>query len=318
LIKLPKELLSTVLMILVTSFLSLGLLTAAVPAPVDDARPPITGYSHIALYEVAGPVTDNFYAAQFGWPRVKETRSDGLVHYRVSAEQYIEIIPPPPGFDPSRSVVDHIAFATTAAERMRRYLKRQGIEVPDHVTRQPDGRLTFQVHDFENNKVEFVQGGAPQGTLGPAAVPAVSTHLIHMGLATANADAMRRFYSGILGFRPFWKGWRQPGIISWEQVQVPDGTDWFEFMLVLPPTGTEAQLRLADHYSPGMSDVDTGLKLLRDRGLDAPEHKMINPILDGRPKWSTHDPSGTRVELMEFQPVVEPCCTPYLGPQPTH
>jgi hypothetical protein len=280
-------------------------------------RPPITGYSNVGVIEVDGPAAEKFYAEQFGWPKIEEKRTNGHIHYRVSPEQYIEFVPPPAGFDPSGSVLDHIGFATPDAEGMRKYLELNGVSVPTKVTRQSDGRLTFMTKDFENNKVEFVQGGSPHGIPGPAAVPAVSTHFIHMGLATANADDMRRFYSGILGFRPFWKGWRKPGTILWEQVQVPEGTDWFEFMLALPPTGTEAQLRLADHYSPGMADVDVGLKLLRERGLDAPEHKVMDPILDGRPKWSTHDPSGTRVELMEFKPVVEPCCTPYLGPQPT-
>jgi predicted enzyme related to lactoylglutathione lyase len=253
-------------------------------------RPPITGYSNVGVIEVDGPAAEKFYAEQFGWLKVEEKRTDGLVHYRVSAEQYIELVPPPLGFDQSRSVLDHIGFATPDAEGMRRYLKLNGVAVPDKVTRQPDGRLTFMTKDFENNKVEFVQGGSPRGPLDAATTPAVSTHLIHMGLATASADDMRRFYSGILGFHPFWKGWRKPGTVYWEQVQVPNSTDWFEFMLVLPPTGTTTQLRLADHYSPGMADVDVGLALLRERGMTVPDHKVMNPILDGRPKWSTNDP----------------------------
>jgi catechol 2,3-dioxygenase-like lactoylglutathione lyase family enzyme len=280
------------------------------------ARPPITGYSHIALFASDDEVAHRFYADQFGWPRIEEKRNDGISHYYVSALQYIELIPPPSGFDPAKSVVDHIAFATSSAEGMWRYLKAKGIEVPASVTREGHGRYSFMVRDFEGNKVEFVQGGSPRGSHGPAPVPPVSTHLIHMGLATRNDDDMRRFYMDILGFHQFWKGGQKPGIVAWDQVQVPDGTDWFEFMLMLPPDGTTAQLRLADHYSPGMKDVDVGLSLLRGRGMTVPDHKVMTPMLDGRPKWSTHDPSGTRVELMEFKPVRDPCCTPYTGKQP--
>jgi hypothetical protein len=31
-----------------------------------------------------------------------------------------------------------------------------------------------------------------------------------------------------------------------------------------------------------------------------------------------YDPDGTRAELMEFQPAVKPCCSPFLAPSPTH
>jgi hypothetical protein len=35
-------------------------------------------------------------------------------------------------------------------------------------------------------------------------------------------------------------------------------------------------------------------------------------------KWSLdlYDPDGTRVELMEFNPVEKPCCSEYTGPHP--
>jgi len=290
-------------------------LALAQPAS-SPLRPPITGYSHIGLIEANGEAAGRFYADQFGWPLIQEKKSDGVARYFVSADQYIELLPPPENFDSAKSVVDHIAFTTPDAEGIRRYLKSMGVAVPAKVTAEGKGRYSLMVRDFEGNKIEFVQGGSPRGAHNPAAAPPISTHIIHMGLATRDDADMRRFYIDILGFHQFWKGWRVPGKVSWDQVQVPDGTDWLEFMLGLPPDGTTAQLRLADHYAPGMKDVDVALNLLRSREMTVPEHKVMSPMLDGRPKWSTHDPSGTRVELMEFKPIQDPCCTPYTGGQP--
>ena len=38
---------------------------------------------------------------------------------------------------------------------------------------------------------------------------------------------------------------------------------------------------------------------------------------DGKWQFNLYAPDGTRVELMEFQPAVKPCCSPFLLPSPT-
>jgi hypothetical protein len=34
---------------------------------------------------------------------------------------------------------------------------------------------------------------------------------------------------------------------------------------------------------------------------------------DGKWQANLYDPDGTRVELMEFQPVMKPCCSPFTA-----
>ncbi len=281
-------------------------------------RPPITGFSHISLTEANDPAARKFYSDDFGWPVIREKRADGVVHYRVSAVQYIELVPPSSNFDSKGSVLNHIAFATPDAKGMRAYLKENGIGVPDKVTAEGNGRFSFITSDPEGNKIEFVQGGSPRGPLGPVPHPPVSTHIIHMGQAIIDADKMDNFYKNILGFHLYWKGWNKPGHIDWVDMQVPDGTDWIEYMLVVPQAGTQSQLRSADHFGPGVASVDAAVALLRSRGMDIPPRKGLPRLGDGKLKWNLYDPSGTRVELMEFKPITTPCCSPFTGSQPTH
>ena len=38
--------------------------------------------------------------------------------------------------------------------------------------------------------------------------------------------------------------------------------------------------------------------------------------LDGKWQANLYDPDGTRVELMEFQPVIKPCCSSFTADSP--
>jgi hypothetical protein len=38
---------------------------------------------------------------------------------------------------------------------------------------------------------------------------------------------------------------------------------------------------------------------------------------DGKWQANLYDPDGTRVELMEFQPVAKPCCSDFTASSPT-
>jgi hypothetical protein len=38
---------------------------------------------------------------------------------------------------------------------------------------------------------------------------------------------------------------------------------------------------------------------------------------DGKWQANLYDPDGTRVELMEFQPVAKPCCSSFTAESPT-
>jgi hypothetical protein len=101
-------------------------------------------------------------------------------------------------------------------------------------------------------------------------------------------------------------------------MQVPDGTDWIEYMLYLPASPSLAQLGSANHLAPGVTSVAELQQRLEQRGWKAPEGR--NPQIlgvDGKLQLDLTDPDGTRVEFMEFKPVKDPCCSAYTGAQPS-
>jgi len=101
-------------------------------------------------------------------------------------------------------------------------------------------------------------------------------------------------------------------------MQVPEGTDWIEYILDLPANPSLAQLGSANHLAPGVVSVAELQKKLEVRGWK-PEPGKNPQVLgaDGKMQLDLRDPDGTRIEFMEFAPVKTPCCSPYTGPQPS-
>ena len=64
----------------------------------------------------------------------------------------------------------------------------------------------------------------------------------------------------------YWQGGAKPGDIDWVMMQVPNGTDWLEYMLYLPADPSRAALGSADHFSPGVVSVADLQKRLEQRG----------------------------------------------------
>jgi hypothetical protein len=105
--------------------------------------------------------------------------------------------------------------------------------------------------------------------------------------------------------------------VNWVMMQVPNGTDWIEYMLLLPANPSLAQLGTANHFAPGVASVVQLQERLEARGWKpAPDRDPKVLGVDGKMQLSLRDPDGTRVEMMEFKPIKDPCCTPYTGQQP--
>jgi catechol 2,3-dioxygenase-like lactoylglutathione lyase family enzyme len=282
------------------------------PAP----RPAITGISHVTLFADDIAKSREFYASLLGWdPQPPDGAQSGIRFY-VNHSQYIELLSPPqPGL---ANRLDLVAFSTSDAESLRKYLGANGVEVPQSVTPQQDGSRSFLVHDPEGNKVEFTQDGDHPPAMPKNASQRLSTHIIHAGYVVRNRALLDHFYKDLLGFHLYWQGGAKEGDIDWVMMQVPDGTDWIEYMLYLPADPTRAQLGSADHFAPGVASVADLRTKLEQRGWKPADDK--NPQIlgvDGKLQLPLHDPDGTRIEFMEFLPVKTPCCAPYTGTQPT-
>jgi catechol 2,3-dioxygenase-like lactoylglutathione lyase family enzyme len=292
---------------------------AAVIAPMQaqraiPARPAITGISHVGLDEDDAAAATKLYTGLVGWPSAPGVEHTDGLRFLVNSKQYIEIFPTHGNLQ--QPELDHIAFETADAAALMRYLRSKGVSVPERLTLDRDGRKRFMVVDPEGNRVEFVQ--SPGHGKPVASSPAeLGNQLIHLGFVVTDQQAENRFYEDILGFRHFWTGWVTEGKDAWVDMQVPEGSDWIEYMLVgLPRDAPREKLASPDHFSFGVVSRDDTIQLLNERGYSVERHGD-GPMRDGKRKMDLRDPGGTRVEIMEYQPVKEACCGGYHGPQPS-
>jgi catechol 2,3-dioxygenase-like lactoylglutathione lyase family enzyme len=181
-----------------------------------------------------------------------------------------------------------------------------------------DGSKTLLIHDPEGNRIAFVEAGSHSLPEPRLASRRLSTHIIHAGYVVRDRAAMDRFYKDILGFHLYWQGGAKEEDVDWVMMQVPNGTDWIEYMLYLPDRPTRAQLGSADHFAPGVVSVSQLQRRLEQRGWKPAPGKNPQVLgVDGKLQLDLTDPAGTRVEFMEFLPVKTPCCSRYTGAQPT-
>jgi catechol 2,3-dioxygenase-like lactoylglutathione lyase family enzyme len=280
-----------------------------------SGRPAITGISHITLYADDYSKSGQFYSDLLGWDQVPATQAGPGVRFYANHAQYVELVSPPiPG---QLDRLDSVAFATADAQALRRYLAAHGVPVSPEVSVNPDGSRSFVAHDPEGNKVVFQQDG-PQPLPEPAsAAHSLSSHIMHAGYMVRNRAALDHFYKDLLGFHLYWQGGNPDTRTDWVMMQVPDGTDWIEYMLYLPPHPSLAQLGSADHLAPGVVSVAGLQQKLEQKGWKPAPGKNPQVLgVDGKMQLDLLDPDGTRVEFMEFKPVKTACCSAYTGAQP--
>ena len=278
-------------------------------------RPAITGISHVTFFADDLAKSQQFYNSLLGWEQVPAGTPKWGVHFYANHLQYVELLSPPSKGLEDR--LDSVAFSTSDAELLRKYLAAHSVKVPPAVKVEPNGDRSFAVRDPEGNKIEFTQAGpnAPKG--GASVSSRVSGHFNHAGYVVRDRATEDRFYKDLLGFHVYWEGGAKPGQTDWVMMQVPDGTDWLEYMLRLPVHPSRGQLASANHFSPGVVTIAELQKKLQQNGW-VPNAKQSPPLLgvDGKWQYDLADPDGTRVEFMEFLPYKNPCCAPYTGRQP--
>jgi len=285
-------------------------------AQVKPVRPAITGISHLIVLDEDLAAAKHFYGDVIGWPASTPLDPADAVHFQVGPKQYIEI-KIAPAHDPNDRI-ETIAFETADVSALRKYLAANGVEVPAKVEKHANGTLSILVHDPDGYRVEFDQGGK----FPMPSKDAISTHLIHTGLDTRSADAMKHFYIDVLGFRPYWHGWRAASdgkpnpLDDYKSIQVPDGTDWVELMLADGRNFPVGTARNPHHFAPGVVSVAAAYELVkqRDPALAAKVHTQDGR--DGKGQLNLFDPDHTRVEFMDFQPHEKPCCSEFTAASP--
>lgn len=295
-------------------------LTVAAAAQTAAPRPRITGISHLAVYTSNAAATEHYYKDIIGAARLPDPENPAGVRYALSATQFVEVLPLPPGSGVNR--LDHTAWNVSSAEGMRKYLAIMGWKAPSMVTRGADGSKWFTVLDPEDNKVEFVEPSAH--AKAPDAPNVIGHHIIHVGIMVHDRAKEDTFYRKLLGFKPYWFGGMQDGKIDWVSQQVPDGHDWLEYMMTSGPSGsgipatmTLHALGVLDHLSIGEVSVPEAYKALqagnRLGGVHDKEPKIGK---DGKYQFNLYDPDGIRLELMNFHASEKPCCSPFTAEDP--
>jgi len=296
------------------------LLNTAAAFAADQSRPPITGVSHIAICAADPAASERFYVHDLGALKAQDPENAHGVRYYFSSMQYVEILPLP-GSHRSINRLDHVAFATTNAEGLRAYLEARGIKVPHRAMRGSDGSAWFDLKDPEGNLIQFEQA-SPH----PPAVPvnALSSHLIHVGFIIHDRGLEDGFFRSVLGFKPYWFGGMRDDAPTWISLQVPDGSDWLEYMIVGTPGGrgipadmNPADLGILNHFSLGVANIEAAYTLLWNGDRLAGQANV--PKIGRDAKWQLNllDPDGTRAEIMELHAIGRPCCSPFTAADPS-
>jgi catechol 2,3-dioxygenase-like lactoylglutathione lyase family enzyme len=281
------------------------LLSILTLVPQESRRPHILGVAHISLFVSDIEKSRGFYKDFLGYEEpFKLSKPDGslaLTFIKINEDQYLELVP---GLQPGADRLNHISLYTDDAEGLRAYLGSKDIKVPERVSKGRTGNTSFNVKDPEGHTVEFVQyepdswSSREKGKyLGEARI---SQRMRHLGILVSNLEAEAAFYEKLLGFKETWRGSSTGKVLSWVNVQVPDGPDYIEFMLAkeLPAPDKRGT---PHHICLETPDLGKALAALESRPYRQTYGRQVEARvgINRRRLSNLYDPDGTRVELME-------------------
>jgi lactoylglutathione lyase len=287
-----------------------GLALRTAPAADPDTRPKVLGVAHLAVYVKYLEKTRKFYRDFLGYDEIFTLPPKGggpgvrIAFYKVNDHQYFEIFNEA---DRGEGQLNHISFYTDSADRMYAYLKSKGIEVMGDngsVGKGQTGNKNFNVKDPDGHIVEVVEymqdswTGQRYGKNMPDT--RISSQIMHVGVLVGDLDKSTGFYSGILGFKEFWRGSGSPRMLSWVNMRPAEGDTYLEFMLYdkLPaPDGRGTK----NHASLTIKDADQALAEMKKRATRVGYEReiVIQTGVNRKRQINLYDPDGTRIELME-------------------
>ncbi|MFL6444426.1 MAG: VOC family protein, partial [Candidatus Sulfotelmatobacter sp.] len=273
-------------------------------------RPRITGIDHVAFYTTNPDGVKKLYSDILGLSAAAPIESGETTRY-MSGKQWVGYSAAP---DPNATDrMDHLAFTTDNIAGLRRYLTQKGLK-PGQIQGRSDHSLSFALDDPEGHHVEFVERAKDEKA--PAEPNAVSHRMIHAGFLAYNRAAADHFYREVLGFRPYWHGGMKDNETDWVSLQVPDGTDWLEYMLNQPAHPDLRLTGVMNHISYGVADMKQAQAVLESHGWKEHGDEHAQMGRDGKRQLNVFDPDLTRIELMEFKPAEKPCCSDFTAPHP--
>jgi catechol 2,3-dioxygenase-like lactoylglutathione lyase family enzyme len=271
-------------------------------------RPAITGIAYVRIYTSDLSASEKFYTERLQLPAVPCAIGGDCRQYEVGKDQYVQAIKA----NGRVNGMEVVAFRTSDAAALRTYLAAHKANVPNAVQKHSDGSQEFEMTDPEGHHIAFLQPGKSDGKQG-----AISHRMIHIGLVVKDRAAMDGFYKDVLGFRPYWYGgWKEDHPV-WVSSQVPEGTDWMEYMLDVKPDADHHLLGVMNHFSLGIVDINDAAAGLAKSGWKPNDQEHTQTGRDGKRQLNVWDPDEVRIEFMEFKPTQKPCCSEFTARHPT-
>jgi len=292
---------------------------AATGSPPQTKRPRITGITGVTILASDLPASRAAYMQLLAPGYACDFCQDGpTLNFELPGGQTIALQAAPT--PQPKKLLDEVFFQTSDLKAMKSYLKSQ--KVPFEELTAGHSSLRLRVTDPDGHHISFLALGPimikkqtreNSSLLSPnSGVPGYK--IIHAGFIVRDQPAMDHFYKDILGFRPYWRGGMKDDETSWISLQVPDGTDWVEFMVNLPPDADQHLRGVMNHIALGVVDIHATREQLVQNGVHLTEEPKLGR--DGKWQLNVYDPDQTRIEFMEFTPKEKPCCSEFTGPHP--
>jgi catechol 2,3-dioxygenase-like lactoylglutathione lyase family enzyme len=260
-------------------------------------------------------------AARSFYTQVLGTKETSPRIFFLNLQQVVALFEPPSPV-PS-SLLAEVIFETDNLRELHGYFTAQKIHFTPKLTSDAvfgdvigPGYSALSVIDPEGRRVTFIgksKSPRPPNSLSTARAT-TAQRIIHAGFIVHDRAATEHFYKDILGFRPYWHGGMKDDQTDWVSMQVPDGSDWLEFMVNVEPDADQRLRGIMNHIAIGVTDIHATEKKLKDAGVKLTEEPKIGR--DGKWQLNLYDPDFTRVEFMEFTPAQKPCCSEFTGPHP--
>jgi catechol 2,3-dioxygenase-like lactoylglutathione lyase family enzyme len=284
-------------------------LCASAKGDEKHLRPRVLGIFSVHFYSTNLPAARSFYAQILDDPGTachwcEATESEPLA---ISLPSGQLLTFSSPNGAPTSNLLAELVFATDNVKAMREYLAANKVSLEKQ---EDSSGHSFTVSDPAGNRIGFVQ--VPKS--GWSSPNTSALRLIHAGFVVNDRTAEDHFYKDLLGFHMYWHGGMQDGKDDWVAMQVPDGTDWLEYMLNISPNADHHTLGVMNHIALGVSDIHATEKRLIANGWKPTEQPKLGR--DGKWQLNLYDPDETRTEFMEFKPAQEPCCSAFTGPHP--
>jgi catechol 2,3-dioxygenase-like lactoylglutathione lyase family enzyme len=309
-----------------------AILACCVAASAQDKpkRPSIFGIASVRVLVRSVPEAQEFYSKLFGkdhpcvWCGQQQRNT-----FSVNRVQFVELAKS--AASPSNRI-DEVVFATDDVSALKKYFAAHDVPtvsstywaLPDSGLLQPTMPAVERAPDASKEPDVYLSARDPEGhhigfvQLAPDVLAEFSkrqtARLIHAGFIVRDCAQEDSFYKDILGFHLYWYGGMKDDETNWISMQVPDGTDWVEYMLNVSPEADKHTIGVMNHIAICVSDIEAENYAVRKGGAAVHEDPKIGR--DGKWQLNLYDPDDTRVEFVEFTPTQKPCCSEYTGPHP--